>query len=332
MVTENLARISQEFVPGLTAFDLIESGHINKTYIASDGSGTQIILQAINTHVFTNYEAIVTNFEKIAPHCGSLIPTLISTQDGRSFLLEDNEVWRAFEFVKGSRTILQVENENQAFYGAQLFGSFLDKCSIISPDSLQDTIPGFHDLNSRIERFQTVLSEDTKKRAGSIQPQIRILDKYYYLGREYSKALQSLPERVVHNDTKPSNILFAQNSDTALKVIDLDTVMKGLVITDFGDMVRSFTPTGAEDDPSASAGEIKQDIYQAIQEGFLEATDNFLFPEERSLMKLGSQCIIFEQALRFLTDYLEGDIYYKTIRDHQNIDRAIHQLNILQSL
>ena len=332
MVTRKIEEIARKYFTGDFNFELLETGHINQTFLANNKSGLKFILQSLNSHIFKEPKSVIDNYVNIQPFCRDIIPELIQTTDGQLFHTIGNNVWRAFEYVENTRTILEIQNEDQAYYGAKLFGIFLYKCRVVNPGDIAETIPEFHNLSTRITKFQTAYKSDKFNRGDSIRKLIPVLDKFYFLGREFEKALEYLPLRVVHNDTKPGNILFDRETNMARKVIDLDTVMPGLLITDFGDMVRSFTPGGKEDDPDPGSSEVRKNIFNALTEGFSESIHGFILQEEKELLTFGAKCIILEQALRFLTDFLEGDLYYKTNRENQNLDRGIHQLNILQSV
>jgi len=332
VVITKIEEIAGKFFSGKFDFELLETGHINQTFLVSNKSGVKFILQSLNTHIFKHPRFVVDNYMTIQPFCHDIVPKLIQTKNGKLFLTIENNTWRAFEYVEGTRTIQEIQNEDQAYSGARLFGIFLHKCAIINPEDIAETIPQFHNLNNRIKKFNTAYKEDKLNRGSRIRKLIPVLDKFHFLGNEFQKATESLPQRVVHNDTKPGNLLFTGETNEAKKVIDLDTVMPGLIITDFGDMVRSFTPGGKEDDPNPGSAEVRRSIYQALTEGFSESVQTFILPEETELLAFGAQCIIFEQALRFLTDFLEGDLYYKTSKENQNLDRGIHQLNILKSV
>lgn len=327
-------QIATHYLDGEIFSEPVESGHINETYVAAskEHRGRKIIIQKINKKVFQDPLIVISNFEQIAEACAEIIPPLIPAKNNASFIEYEGDFWRAFQFIPDTITLTKISNDNQAYYGARLYGDFLKLCSDVEVDHVRETIPNFHNLKYRILQFEEALKNDKASRKKSTKKVFEFLNSHYHLLSEFDKCQKNLPARITHNDTKSSNLLYSNNSDRALYVIDLDTVMPGLIITDFGDMIRSFCPVGNEDDPLEASSEVRKDILKAVTEGFLEKVSSFVTHEEIDTLQTGAMLIIYEQALRFITDYLNGDIYYRTTRDNQNLDRALHQIHILNSL
>ncbi len=236
-------------------------------------------------------------------------------------------------FVEDVVGIDVIENTDQAYESAKAFGEF--QCQLANmPGRLNDTIPNFHHTRSRYNTLMQAIAEDTHGRAANVQAEIafakareEIVDVVIDL-----MASREIPERVTHNDTKLNNVLIDTTTGKGMCVIDLDTVMPGSVLYDFGDMIRTTTNQAAEDEPDLSKIEMNVDYFEALVKGYLETASGFLTPKERELLPFSGQLITFEIGLRFLTDYLQGDVYFKTHRDGQNIDRCRKQFKMVESM
>lgn len=328
----------------------IDSGHINSTYRVTfrrrDTGQRRYILQSINLRVFKDYRAVMRNVETVTRHIKSRVAHLGRDQAGRTLNLiparggetwiEDakGSVWRCYNFIEGCVTYDVVANTRQAYQAARAFGSFQDLVSDLDASLLAATIPDFHDTRQRLERLLVAASADPHRRLGAVRNEfefIRHRESLAGLLIDLAGAGQ-LPTRVTHNDTKINNVMFEAASDEAVCVIDLDTVMPGLALHDFGDLVRSATSPAAEDETDLSKVELRMPVFEALVEGYFDAAGGFLTPAEIEHLVDAGKLMTLEVAIRFLTDYLEGDLYFKTHRPAQNLDRCRTQLKLLGRL
>jgi len=329
---------------------LCEIGHINHTLVVKTGQengGTQrYILQRINQQVFRQPAALMENIirvtrflrRKIAEEGGDPdreTLTLIPTQNGELFFISpEGEYWRAYLFIEGARAYQQVESIEHLYQAARAFGRFMRRLHDFPVQELHITIPDFHTTPKRFEAFVQSVEADAYNRAASVRDLIE-----FALAREDKtwrivQALDAgeLPQRVTHNDTKFDNVLIDDRTGEGLCVLDLDTVMPGSALYDFGDFVRTGANTGAEDDPDLDRVSFSLPYFRAIARGFLEETQGMLTAKELQWLPLGAWMITFEQALRFLADYLNGDVYYRIHRPNQNLDRAKTQFKLVSGM
>ena len=325
------------------------SGHINDTYrvvYEQDGQEVHYIHQRINKNIFKNVPGLMENIGRVTRHqrkkfeeagadeIDRRVLTLVPTVDGKDYFVDAHgDFWRTYVFVEDAVGIDVIENTDQAYESAKAFGEF--QCQLADmPGRLNDTIPNFHHTRSRYNTLMQAIAEDTHGRAANVQAEIafakareEIVDVVIDL-----MASGEIPERVTHNDTKLNNVLIDTTTGKGMCVIDLDTVMPGSVLYDFGDMIRTTTNQAAEDEPDLSKIEMNVDYFEALVKGYLETASGFLTPKERELLPFSGQLITFEIGLRFLTDYLQGDVYFKTHRDGQNIDRCRKQFKMVESM
>lgn len=309
------------------------SGHINDTFRVV--AGHEYVLQRINTAIFRDPAALMDNVERVCRHlAGKTGPRghlkVVPALSGALWVEHQGEAWRVYERVLGVRSYDQIETSEQAFAAGEAFGRFQEQLSDLPPPRLVETIPDFHNTAKRYERFEAAVAADSHGRVGECAREIEALRRREPLSRVLAE--RGLPERIVHNDTKLNNVLFDEATGEALCVVDLDTVMPGLVAADFGDMVRTATNTGAEDDQDLARVGCDPAIFAALAQGYLRAAGSFLTPAEVSSLALAGQVLTYELVLRFLTDYLEGDPYFKTHRPRHNLERARAQLKLVESL
>jgi len=325
------------------------SGHINDTYkvfYQDDGESVHYIRQRINSHVFKDVPSLMENIGQVTRHhrnkleaagvddLGRRVLTLIPTQEGMDYY-QDSEgyFWRTYVFVEGALGIDVIENTQQAYEAAKAFGEF--QCQLADlPGRLHETIPRFHDTRSRFDTLVKAIEEDEFNRAASVKKEIEFAMAHEKLADSVIQLMASgeLPERVTHNDTKLNNVLIDTITGKGICVIDLDTVMPGSVLYDFGDMVRSSTTNAPEDEPDVSKINMDINYFEALVNGYLETASGFLVPKELELLSTAGPLITFETGLRFLTDHLNGDIYFKTKREGQNMDRCRKQFKMVQSM
>jgi len=325
-------------------------GHIHATFAAEyqsgDGSRQRFLLQRINRQVFPEPETVMENIQRVTDHLRRKISarggtpqrhtlTLIPTRDGRSFFRsDDGEYWRAEAFIEGCQTYRAAEDIRLFFNAARAFGEFQKDLADFPVENLHITIPDFHHTVKRFERFEQVVRQDGWQRAARARLQIDFaLRRAAQAGTLTSLAAAgTLPERVTHNDAKLDNILMDGRTGEAICVIDLDTVMAGLGVFDFGDLVRSGANTAAEDERDLSRVTLDLRAYDQIAAGFLEGVRGCLSPAEIDQLPFAARLITFEQGLRFLTDYLEGDRYYHTRRPGHNLERCQVQFKLLAEM
>lgn len=319
----------------------VGKGNINDSYrlelLLSTGVTQSYLLQRLNHQVFKNPVLVMENMQKVAAYLQNQtypyqIPAPICGLDGK--LLQRDEAgnyWRLLPFFEHTFAPEGVADPEIAFEAARAYGAFAAALRDFPADQLGETIPGFHDTLQRWEVFLAVLKKDPLGRAAGVGAEIDAIFEIKPVFDEIQRLRQYLPLRVTHNDTKAGNILMDTTTQKAVAVIDWDTVMPGLILSDFGDIVRTFVPNGPED--AASRGlQMRQEILDALLNGFLSETEAFLSSEEKAQLLLGGQWMTGEQALRFLTDYLAGDIYFKVQDVGHNLRRTQNQLRLLKLL
>ena len=327
------------------------TGHINDTFqVAFDQGGTTVhyILQRVNTNVFRKPEELMENFVRVTRHIGGKIRqerrnhpetrhrTLeeVPSRDGKPFVRDAaGNFFRCYVFVENARTYDILETADQAYQAAAAFGRF--QADLADLDGrLHETIPNFHNTPSRLAALEQAAKEDRVGRLKQVAPELEfILARRDETGRLLElQAAGELVERTTHNDTKLNNVLIDDLTGTGCCVIDLDTVMPGLPHYDFGDMVRTGTSPAAEDETNLDLVTMRFPMFEALLRGYLAGAGSFLNPVEKSLLPFSGKLITLEIGIRFLTDYLEGDVYFKTRRPEHNLDRCRTQLKLVQSI
>jgi len=315
------------------------NGHINDTYLVRDKMGNQYILQRINRHVFKDCLGLMTNILLITEHMRRLkrkdskqeVLTLVPCNNGDFWHVDaQGEFWRVYHYVRDSICFEQADSLPVFRESGLAFGTFINQLADFDTAKLAVTIPGFHDTPLRYAAFHQALSEDTLGRAKQVQGEI----DFALAREEFASTLVELekrgdmPTRVTHNDAKLNNVLFRKDTHTHLCVIDLDTTMPGLAVTDFGDSIRFGATTGAEDERDLSKVDFSIAHYRAYKDGFLEAC-GALNPCEIEHLPHGAKMMTLECGLRFLTDYLNGDTYFKISREGHNLDRCRTQFKLV---
>jgi Ser/Thr protein kinase RdoA (MazF antagonist) len=337
---EHLARRFFQFEQWVGAMPL-GNGNINDTYridFQRDGLQKTFLLQRLNHLVFKDPTAVMRNLRAVATHLAAQdypyrVAAPVVALDGEVLQRDTaGNYWRAFPFFADSFAPEGLAEVGIAYEAARAYGAFARALRDFPAHSLVETIPGFHDTDRRWEVFLQILKENPARRVEHSQAEIEAIFAAKPIFERVSRLKKSgaLPLRATHNDTKAGNVLFDARTHKALAVIDLDTVMPGTVLSDFGDMVRTFAPDCYEDDPGQVT--IRPEILEALTRGFLEETTVFLTDVERENLLLGARWIVGEQALRFLTDWLAGDVYYKIRHPEHNLVRARNQLAVLQGL
>lgn len=319
----------------------VGAGLINQTFfVRLEGQEQRWLLQAIHAGLFKDPTALMDNFAAIARHLSGQegyplrIAAPVPTSDGAlCTTAPDGSVWRILPFFEDAFAPEHLPSRAQAYEAAKAYGLFLSALRTFPAETLYQPLPGFHDTLARYEQFKIVVVNDPVGRKKDVEKEIeQVLNAAVY-AEKVAEMIQNgtLPVRVTHNDTKAGNVLLDGTTGKAVSVIDWDTVMPGTVLSDYGDMVRTFVPNCYEDAPAETL-ELRRDIWAALDEGFLETTADFLTPAEREHLHLGAAWIVTEQALRFLTDYIAGDVYYKTKYPEHNLVRARNQLSIVSQM
>lgn len=314
-------------------------GHINRTYLV-ETDRQRYILQRLSRAAFADIPGLMENVQAVTAYlaaqsddprsCLHLIPT---TDGGCWHRDAEGEYWRVYDFIENSLCLQAPESPEDFYQSAVAFGGFQRRLREFPAQTLHETIPDFHNTPDRYRKFHAALEADPLGRAGTVGPEID-----FFLSREEDAAtLQrlreagALPLRVTHNDTKLNNVMLDAVSRKALCVIDLDTVMPGLAAYDFGDSIRFGASTGPEDETNLSRIEMNLGLYKTYTRGFLQACGGMDEAELASL-PLGAKIMTLECGLRFLTDYLEGDVYFSIHRPQQNLDRARTQIRLVRDM
>lgn len=334
----NLAREDADIHP-------FGSGHIHDTYKVSTVSGTYV-LQKLNIQVFRDPDAVMQNLRAVTSHIRKkledegirdisrkvLVPVWL--HNGDLMYTDDlQQVWRCFEYIADHTTFDKAVNNDQVFEGGKAYGRFLQFLSDLSVKGIKDTIPDFHNLDFRLKQFNDAKHHGNPERItecreliGEMESRAEEMRTIRRLGLE-----GQIPVRIVHHDTKINNVLYGLD-EKALCVIDLDTVMPGYVHDDFGDAIRTFTNTGDEDDADLSKVGMNIRYFEAFARGFLTETRDMLTATEKEYLALSARVMTYMQVLRFFTDYLNGDIYYKIHHPTHNLQRTKAQFALLTSM
>ena len=320
------------------------SGHINDTYRAifdEAGESVRFIVQRINRTIFKNPASMMENIQRVTAHlaaqvagvpdCERHVLTLIPARSGQAWHVDsDGEFWRAYRFIEKANTYDAVESTDQAFQAAKAFGRFQTLLGGLPEPRLHDTIPDFHNTPKRFQALQQAIALDVADRAILAKPEIDFALAHESVAGILLNA--GLPERVTHNDTKFNNVMLDDATGEGICVIDLDTVMPGLVLYDFGDMVRTTTSPAKEDEQDLSKVSLQFPMFEALLRGYLGSAGGLLTDAEKDHLVYAGKVITFEQGVRFLTDYLAGNTYYKVHRDGHNLDRCRTQFKLIESI
>lgn len=329
---ENLANLLQEFqIPEKEySFEIISNGLINDTYLVKQDEEPTYIFQRININVFSNYKELIRNLDLVLPILKSDTYSeveLCQTKKGDSFYASsEGEIWRLMTFIKDSVVYNTTDNPKIAFEAGRIIAQFHNLTKELDVNQLQDTLPRFHDIHLRYDQFKNALKnadadkiETAKKAIAFVKANISFLTDI-----DHSK----LPSRVCHNDTKLNNILFSEDGK-ALCLIDLDTIMKGVFMYDFGDAIRTIVNAAPEDEKDLDKINFNLELFEAFVEG-LSTEKNLLNEEEKIMLPRGAVLLPFLHGIRALTDYLENNRYYKVAYETQNLDRCFSLFQFAQ--
>jgi Ser/Thr protein kinase RdoA (MazF antagonist) len=341
---QHLEEVARRFVGSQrVAIEEMVAGHINFSWRLELGDGRGYLLQRVNHHVFHDPVALMGNVARVTRHvhdklaargvadlarrCLRLVPAL----DGELYHVEEEGwLYRLYDFIPKTATYVKADDPRRVEAAARAFGEFLADLADLEAGELVETIPRFHDTAHRFEQLDSALSEDPLGRVAASRAEIDAFFEQHCLLERLDAG--ALPRRVVHDDAKLTNVLFDDASDEALCVIDLDTVMPGLVCFDYGEMVRSMSHRFAEDEPDAGRVHCDLELALAISRGFVGGAAAMLTASERASLVDGGLLMTLENGVRFLADHLDGDRYYRVERPNQNLDRARAQLALLRSL
>ena len=328
----------------------LAGGHINDSYRVDAQAGDArraYLLQSLNRRVFPRSDLVMENVSRVTRHLSSRLATagvadrerraltLVPTRRGADWHTEaDGTCWRVFRFITGTVALARARDPQDAGNAGRAFGHFLRLLADYDGPPLHETIPAFHDTAARIALLEGVARADPCRRAAAARREIEAVLARRSLADVLPPLVVSgeLPRRIVHNDAKISNVLLDERTGEALCIIDLDTAMPGSALWDFGDMVRSMTSPAAEDEEDLMRVGVAVPMFAGLVQGYLEAAGTLLVPRERALLTFAGRLITLEQAVRFLTDHLEGDRYYRIERPGHNLARCRTQLALLQSL
>ena len=324
-------------------------GHIHDTYVTSylrDGSRTRYILQRINRLVFAEPTALMDNVVRVTSHIRDELVSagedqierrvleIVPALDGKLLHVDGNlDYWRTLRFIEDARTHDTARFVEQAFEAGHAFGRFEAQLVDLPEPRLVETLRDFHNTPLYFAALEQALEEDPQNRAVEIRPEIDFVERRSGLLTTLLDLVASgdLPERIAHNDTKLNNVLIDEMSREALAVIDLDTVMPGLVLCDFGDLVRTATCSAAEDETDLSRVSVNLSMFEALVRGYLSSA-RFLNPTEIDHLTFSGWLLAIESGIRFLTDYLTGDPYFKVHRERHNLDRSRVQLKLAEDI
>ncbi len=327
----------------------IPSGHINDTYCSefeNAGRRVKYVNQRINHLVFREPEMLMENIERVTRFAREQILaaggdpdretlTIIPTRDGKTFhRTPESTYWRMFSYIDGARTYDRVEDLRHVYSASKAFGNFQKMLAGLPGERLHETIPDFHQTRKRYEAFVEALEHDPSNRAAAVKPEVD-----FVVAREKDTgavvdglASGRIPERVTHNDTKLNNVMIDDRTGEGVCVIDLDTIMPGSVLYDFGDSVRLGAATAVEDEPDLAKVGFDLGLFDRLAAGYLDAARDFLVPAETDLLAFSAKLLTLECGIRFLTDHLKGDVYFKIHREGHNLDRCRTQFKMVAEM
>ncbi|MDR2371486.1 MAG: aminoglycoside phosphotransferase family protein [Treponema sp.] len=325
-------------------------GHINATFVSrwnQAGAPVRYLHQKINDRVFPQPGEVMENIDRVTRHIAALLQkegegdisrktmTVVPAKDGKLFVRDkEGGWWRTYLFIEGTRVLDEASSVCDVRLLGRTVGRFQKQLSGLGGKRLHETIPGFHDMENRYRLFYEAVSRDPVNRVKDTADEIAFMRENEEQGKVLVHALRTgrIPERICHNDAKMNNILMDDGGKGPLCVVDLDTVMPGSILFDFGDLVRTAASTAREDETDLSKVKFSLSSYEALLEGYLSEASSFLTAEEKGLLAEAGRNITHIMAVRFLTDYLEGDVYYRILRPGHNIERCRNQIALIKSM
>jgi len=315
------------------------SGHINGTYLVVCDNGARYILQQINTNVFRQPIPLMRNIDLVTAYLRDRVSDprgvlrLVSAQNGMRYVDENGEYWRVYDLVPNS-ICYQTADEALFYESAVAFGRFQNQLADFPAEQLTETIPHFHDTPARYAALVRAVEENASGRRDSVLREIDFALGFEPFTHTLSNMQSSgeLPLRVTHNDTKINNVLFDAETKKALCIIDLDTVMPGLSVNDFGDAIRFGASTAAEDERDLERVHFDLGLYETYARGYLSTCGESLTKAEIAMLPVGAKMMTLECGMRFLADHIAGDVYFHVSRENQNLDRARTQFQLLREM
>ncbi len=355
-MNETLLKENQEVLNAFcwtgTVIDIMPhgSGHINDTYLITlqteNQNNKRAILQRMNKNIFEKPIEVMENVMRVTSFLRKKIIqnggdperetlNVILTKEGKPYFVDSkNDYWRGYVFVEDATSYDQVESPGDFYESAVAFGNFQKLLADYPAETLHETIEGFHDTKARFAVFQKAVAEDVCGRAAFVQEEINFVLAREDVANVFGDLLEKgeLPLRVTHNDTKLNNIMIDNATHKGICVIDLDTVMPGLAMHDFGDSIRFGASSAAEDETDLDKVWCEMNLFELYTKGFLEGCGGKLTDKEIELLPMGAKVMTFECGMRFLTDYLQGDVYFKTHRAGHNLDRCRTQFKLVSDM
>lgn len=312
----------------------IDTGLINKTFLI-EAAGRTLILQRLNKQVFKNPAGIMSNIasvhEELCKSTSYVVPEICQSVDGKPYHIDAHGyAWRAMEFIPNSKTIDTTHEPAIAKEAGRIIGLFHRLTANISPSSLTTTLPHFHRVSFRFEEFQQVVDRADQQLLENASLPIQFVEDHVQQMMQLDEV--EVPTRVTHNDTKLNNILFDRTSDRARCLIDLDTLMPGYIHHDFGDAIRTLCNSVSENEPDVSTVSFQWELFESFCQGYFGETQQMLSSKEWTIFPQSIELLPFLMGLRFLTDYLAGNVYYQTAYVDQNLDRAQNQFRLLAEI
>lgn len=326
------------------------SGHINDTFLLvydiPDMGVMKLILQRMNKEIFQQPAKLMENVMSVTAHLRKKIVeqggdperetlNVIPAADGKPYFVDyQGEYWRAYKFITDATSYDQVEKPEHFYQSALSFGKFQRLLADFPANELHETIQGFHDTKARFEVFKNAVASDPMGRAAGVQPEIQFVLEQEETANVFGDLLEKkeIPLRVTHNDTKFNNIMIDNKTGEGICVIDLDTVMPGLAMNDFGDSIRFGASTAAEDEQDLTRVSCDMELFDLFAKGYIKGCGGRLTEKEIRLLPMGAKVMTYECGMRFLTDYLEGDHYFKIHREGHNLDRCRTQFKLVKDM
>ena len=346
-----LHNIAEQFlIQGkITSIEHINKGYINRTYkvetLSENNHVHQYILQRINTNVFPDVDALMSNFQLTSAHLFNnlnmpehhkrgAVQTLRTTKDGKLYFRDSGGVWRMMTYFDNVYSLDIPDNADVFYYAGVSFGNFVKVMDSVDATKVKEVIPNFHNTKSRYDDLESAISRDVKNRVAGVTKEIEFIRERTDLFGKITDALEGgiIPTRICHNDCNLNNILFDDKTNMPVAIIDLDTVMPSSPLYDFGDSMRIGTNTAKDDEKDLIKVSCNLILYEAYARGYLEACGDLLTKDELELLPFASLIITAEDGIRFLMDHINGDIYYHIAYDGQNLDRARTQLKLLEDM
>ncbi|MBN1514064.1 MAG: aminoglycoside phosphotransferase family protein, partial [Phycisphaerae bacterium] len=351
-MADQIADVSRQFrIPGrFVDVCSFGRGHIHESCLATyehEGSTARYLHQRINRHVFSDPDSLMRNIVHVtehlrrryraadAPDAARRTLHVVRTLDGEPmFTTSSGDCWRTYRFIEGTRNYVVATNLEQVREAGRAFGEFQAFLADLPAPRLTETIPHFHDTRGRLAAFEQAVQQDAVGRTAAARAQIEFARAHAPLAGALLDLAASgiIPERIAHNDAKLDNLLFDSQTGTALCVVDLDTVMPGLSLYDFGDMARSMVCLAPEDEDDLSLVRVDADRFESLVRGYRVGAADLLTPTEIAHLVTAAKVITYEQGLRFLTDHLMGDAYYRISRPGHNLIRCRNQFYLLRGL